>query len=257
MNVQIAIGQTLTVAVTIDFHDTLFICDDWFALEVRDLPAKYLDWQSARDGVPVDDDLRQRITAEYRALRHSIIESGIEIDATENVLRVCRTLGIYPNRDDVASAVDQLMSGMLASAHPRPGAVELMRTLKAAGIPLGIVSNAIHQPFLEWALEASGMSDLFDSVLTSARAGFYKSRPEIYLQAAKELGVAPEAIIHIGDSPRFDVAGAARAGMRTVWLDLSHEPVGDCVPDLTITHLAGLAPLLFDSFQLRRAAGHD
>lgn len=247
----------MTCAVTIDFHDTLFICDDWFALEVADLPAKFLDWQSARDDVPVDDDLRRRITTEYRALRRSIIQTGIEIDATENVLRVCSALGIYPNRDEVESAVHQLMYETLASAYPRPGAVALMRTLKAAGIPLGIVSNAIYQPFLEWAVEASGMSGLFNSVLTSARSGYYKSRPEIYWQAARELGVAPEAVIHIGDSPRFDVASAARAGMRTVWLDLANEAAGDCVADLTVTHLADLAPILFDSFQLRRCARHD
>jgi len=247
----------LTSAVTIDFHDTLFICDDWFLLEVRDLPAKYLDWQFARDGMPVSDDLRRRITTDYRALRQSVIESGIEIDATENVLRVCSTLGMYPNRDEVATAIDQLMREALSGAYPRPGAIDLLRTLKAAGIPLGVVSNAIHQPFLEWALDASGMADLFDVVLTSARAGYYKSRPEIYWRAAKELDIAPEAIIHIGDSLRFDVTGAARAGMRTVWLNLTDEPDGNCIADLTVTHLDGLAPLLFNCFKLRRVLGND
>ncbi|HEX3721488.1 MAG TPA: HAD family hydrolase [Nitrolancea sp.] len=236
-------------AVTIDFHDTLFLCDDWFMLEVRDLPARFLDWQSARSGVPISSDLRQRITFEYRELRRAIIESGIEVDATENVMHVCERVGLTPNRLDVAIAVDELMAETLASAAPRPGAIELVRTLKSAGIPVGIVSNAIHQSFLEWAVAASGMGDLFDSVLTSARSGYYKSRPEIYWQAARELGVAPEDTIHIGDSPRFDVIGAAHAGMRTVWLDLSHEPIGDGLPDLTVLHLDGLAPLMFGSFE--------
>ena len=63
---------------------------------------------------------------------------------------------------------------------------DVLTTLNAAGIPVGIVSNAIHEPFLEWAVEAAGMHGLFDSILTSARAGYYKSRPEIYLQAAHE-----------------------------------------------------------------------
>jgi HAD superfamily hydrolase (TIGR01509 family) len=247
----------LSRAVTIDFHDTLFLCDDWFMLEVRDLPAKYLDWQAARDGRPVSHELRQLITAEYRELRRAIIESGVEIDATENVFRVSRSIGLDPNRLDVALAVDELMAETLAAATPRPGAIELVRTMKSAEIPVGIVSNAIHQPFLEWAVEAAGMGDLFDSVLTSARAGYYKSRPEIYWQAASELGVRPEETIHIGDSPRFDVAGAARAGMHTVWLDLSHEPIGELLPDLTIQHLEGLAPRLFDTFAIGPARVHQ
>jgi len=243
----------LTSAVTIDFHDTLFICDDWFQLEVRDLPLKYLDWRANKRGIAVETLLRDRVVSEYRALRLAIIESGIEIDAVENIVRVCETLGLEADRAEIAAAVDDLMYATLASATPRPGMLDLVTALKTAGIPVGIVSNAIHEPFLEWAVEAAGMHELVDLILTSARAGYYKSRPEIYLQAANELGVPPETVIHIGDSPRFDVAGAAAAGMRTVWLDLGHEPLGDAQPDLTVTTVEGLAEILFDTFQLRRA----
>jgi HAD superfamily hydrolase (TIGR01509 family) len=242
----------LTGAVTIDFHDTLFLCDDWFMLEVRDLPLKYLDWQAARNGAIFDASTRERVVPAYRELRLAIIESGIEIDAVENIVRVCDTLGLNADRLEIALAVDELMNATLANATPRPGVRDFVTTLKAAGIPVGIISNAIHEPFLEWAVEAAGMHGLFDSILTSARAGYYKSRPEIYLQAAHELGVAPEDVIHIGDSPRFDVAGAAAAGMRTVWLDLGHERPDAVQPDLTITSFDGLAPLLIDQFQLRR-----
>ena len=242
----------MTTAVTIDFHDTLFLCDEWFMLEVRDLPLKYFDWQAARNGTIIEETLRARAVPEYRALRSAIIQSGIEIDAVENIVRVCETLEISADRLEIASAVDDLMNATLASASPRPGVIDFVTSLKSAGIPVGIVSNAIHQPFLEWAVEAAGMHDLFTSILTSARSGYYKSRPEIYLQAAQELGVKPEAVIHIGDSPRFDVAGAAAAGLRTVWLDLRHEPLGNAKPDLTVTQFDGLAEILFDQFQLRR-----
>lgn len=221
-------------------------------LEVRDLPLKFLDWQATRNGTSVDATLRERIMPAYRALRLAIIESGIEIDAVENIVRICEQLGLETDRTEIALAVDELMNATLATAKPRPGVLNFVTTLKTAGIPVGIVSNAIHEPFLEWAIEAAGMHGLFDSILTSARAGYYKSRPEIYRQAARELGVPPEDVIHIGDSLRFDVAGAAAAGMRTVWLNLGHEPSGDVKPDLTVTHFDGLADILFDQFQLRR-----
>ncbi len=242
----------MSAAVTIDFHDTLFLCDDWFVLEVRDLPLKFLDWQAARNGRSIDLTIRERIVPAYRALRLGIIESGIEIDAVENIVRVCEQLGLESDRAEIGLAVDELMNATLATAHPRPGVLDFVTTIRNAGIPMGIVSNAIHEPFLEWAVEAAGMHGLFDSILTSARAGYYKSRPEIYLQAAQELGVAPQKVIHIGDSPRFDVAGAAAAGMRTVWLDLGHEPPGEVKPDRTVTSFDGLAQILFDELQLGR-----
>ena len=63
-----------------------------------------------------------------------------------------------------------------------------------------------------------GIAAAFTTVVTSASAGFYKSRPEIYLHAAEQLGVVPQPMVHVGDSLRFDVGGASRAGMGTVWL---------------------------------------
>lgn len=242
----------MSAAVTIDFHDTLFLCDDWFVLEVRDLPLKFLDWQADRNGRSVDLAMRERIVPAYRALRLGIIESGMEIDAVENIVRICEQLGLESDRAEIGLAVDELMNATLATAQPRPGVLDFVTAIKKAGIPVGIVSNAIHEPFLEWAVEAAGMHGLFDSILTSARAGYYKSRPEIYLQAAQELGVPPREVIHIGDSLRFDVAGAAAAGMRTVWLDLGNEPPGEVKPDLTVTSFDGLAQILFDELQLGR-----
>jgi putative hydrolase of the HAD superfamily len=59
---------------------------------------------------------------------------------------------------------------------------------------------------------------LFQSVVTSASSGFYKSRPEIYWTALDQIGAAPERSIHVGDSYRFDVLGGMRAGLATVWL---------------------------------------
>ena len=101
---------------------------------------------------------------------------------------------------------------------------------------MGIVSSAVYHPFLEWTLEAFGIRDAFHVVITSASAGFYKSRAELYVHAAELLGATPQRMVHVGDSFRFDVAGASRAGMGTVWLrgDRSEPEDPSIQPDLVL-----------------------
>ena len=80
--------------------------------------------------------------------------------------------------------------------------------------------------------------------MTSAAAGYYKSRPELYWQTLAALGADPKRSLHIGDSARFDVDGAARAGLSTVWLDHGGSAKPATVPTLTVNSLDGIAPQL-------------
>ena len=68
-----------------------------------------------------------------------------------------------------------------------------------------------------------------------------QSRPELYLHAAEALAAAPERMVHVGDSLRFDVGGASRAGMGTVWLRRDGaDPTAEArSPDPTIETLDG------------------
>jgi len=236
-------------AVTIDFHDTLFHCDEWFLLEVRDLPGRFLEWLSdqSTDAVNIVDT--DKVARLYREIRVAAIEGGIEVDSHECVRRICSQIGVPLDQSTIERGVDVLMRETLPTSCPRPGVVAMVAELHSAGVKLGVISNAIHHPFLEWSLERAGLLDKFDLVLSSASAGFYKSRVELYLHAADLLDVAPDQIVHVGDSYRFDVEGAARAGMRTVWLNLNDEPVQAVKPDLEVQTLEGLAQKLLDLLQ--------
>ncbi len=46
-----------------------------------------------------------------------------------------------------------------------------------------------------------------------------KPDPRIFLAAAAQLGVAPQAILHVGDDPLLDMVGAHRVGLRTAWIN--------------------------------------
>lgn len=226
-------------AITIDFHNTLASSDAWFELEVRELPAAYLRWEAAGRGLECDADLEARARDTYRSLRREIATHGEELSAEACVEAVLRQLGLPVEVSTIHEGVENLMRQTFVEVNPLPGAVELVTELHAAGLPLAIVSNAVYHPFLEWSLEQFGLRDAFALVTTSASAGLYKSRTEIYQQTLERLGAVPGRSVHVGDSLRWDVATAKRAGMATVWLrhgDTSHDGHD---PDLILASLIG------------------
>lgn len=242
-------------AVTFDFHNTLAYCDRWFELEVRGLASAFLRWQAEGTGRRPTAKLLALADANYGRLRESIKEHGVEQTAGACLARVLSELDLPIDEDAIRVGTERLMRATLDEAAPLPGAVATVRALAAMGVPLGIVSSAVYHPFLEWSLERFGLRDAFGDVTTSASAGFYKSRPELFWHASRALGAAPERSVHVGDSYRFDVAGARRAGMGTVWLRGTGPTVDDegGPPDLTLVTLVDAAPLIRDQLD-RRAA---
>lgn len=233
-------------AITFDFSNTLVDCTPWFDLEVYHLPGSWLAWWSRNGGPGFDPALADRANAAYRDLRAEIHEHGNELTTEQSIHDVMGRLSMTVPDDAVMAGAHDLMWETLQHAELVPGAVEAVDGARAFGLPLGIVSSAIHHPFLLWALDRFDLADRFDVVATSASIGFYKSRPEIYTRTLELIGANPADSIHIGDSWRFDVEGAARAGMRTVWFDRpSRRPeCPELHPDSVITTMADLPATL-------------
>jgi putative hydrolase of the HAD superfamily len=113
----------------------------------------------------------------------------------------------------------------LAEAHQRvglwtvaiDGAVTTVRTLKAAGHRIGVVSNA--EGRVERDLNGAGYAGLFETVVDSHVVGVEKPDPEIFRIALRRMGVDAETAVFLGDVPAVDVAGARAAGMSAVLLD--------------------------------------
>lgn len=235
-------------AVTFDFHNTLANCDAWFELEVRSLVPRVLEWHAAREGLPLDSAVSDRAVAIYRALRLEIIQHGEERDALDCALHVLQELDYPMPADTVAEGVESVMRETLADSTPVPGAVDAVRHLGDEGYRLGVVSSAVYHPFLEWSLDKFGILDAFDVVVTSASAGWYKSRPEIYEHTLARLGVPAGEAVHVGDSYRFDVESARRLGMRTVWYAVNRREGDGDDADLTVDSLHGIGPALVERF---------
>jgi putative hydrolase of the HAD superfamily len=86
--------------------------------------------------------------------------------------------------------------------------------LQARGLRLGLVSNFDGR--LVSICEGLGIAGAFDVIVMSGRAGYAKPDPRIFRIALASLGVTPDEALHVGDSAREDVAGAAAAGLRAV-----------------------------------------
>ncbi len=240
-------------AITFDFHNTLAACPEWFDLEVKHLPSSFLRWWSASRNVSVTTKMLEEADASYRRLRQAIMDHGMELTAEASLKSVFSSLDVPVPDKDIAEGVAILMRETLAGTTPIPGAVETITSIREAGITIGVVSSAVYHPFLEWALEIFGIRHAIHDVVTSASAGYYKSRPEIFRIAASRLGAAPSKMVHVGDSLRFDVGGARRAGMGTVWLQ--HRPPREdeaqYVPDLTLLTLERSAPAILGALDSR------
>jgi len=81
----------------------------------------------------------------------------------------------------------------------KPGVVELLDFLAGRGLPLAVATSAA-RPTAEDHLAKAGLLGRFQAVATRDDVARAKPHPDIYLEAARRLGVAPERCIAFEDS---------------------------------------------------------
>jgi HAD superfamily hydrolase (TIGR01509 family) len=103
---------------------------------------------------------------------------------------------------------------ILNNAEAMPGAIELLKTLKAQGLKLAVAS-ASHMSLIEGVLERLQITEYFDTWHSGELEEFTKPHPAVYLTTAKKLGVLPEECIAFEDS-HAGLRSAHAAGMITI-----------------------------------------
>ena len=96
----------------------------------------------------------------------------------------------------------------------KPGALEILRFLKARSVPTGLATSTLRVN-AEPRLQRAGLQDMLDVVVTRSDVTHGKPHPESYLMAAALLGVDPAACVAVEDS-HTGVRSAAAAGMTTI-----------------------------------------
>ncbi len=97
-----------------------------------------------------------------------------------------------------------------AAWHAYPDTVETLQRLRAAHVPVALISNIGWNPVP--VLRRYGVADDIDVLVLSDERGVVKPDPEIFRIACAELGVAPGDCVMIGDNPDAD-GGATALGI--------------------------------------------
>lgn len=94
---------------------------------------------------------------------------------------------------------------------PIPGVIDAVVAIKDAGYRVAVVSNA--DGHVSEDLEAAGYGGIFETIVDSTRVGVSKPNPAIFTVALDALELDAAETWYVGDSPLFDLAGAANAGI--------------------------------------------
>jgi putative hydrolase of the HAD superfamily len=204
-------------AVTFDFWNTL-VYEDRGHLRGRRLEA----WAGILEDAGFACE-REQLEMVYEASWERYVENwkgNQQYQAVQAAEDAIEQLG-YDLPDDVRTELTEAFgrAGEEAELHLTDGVEDCLRTLKDAGVRLGIICDVgfTASTLLRDHLIRHGILPLFDHWSFSDDVGAYKPSPVIFEHALEGLGVpAPERAAHVGDLRRTDIAGAKAMGMTAV-----------------------------------------
>jgi len=117
---------------------------------------------------------------------------------------------------------------------PYNDSLDTLAELRSRGLTTGLVSNTPWgSPGGMWREELArlGLMPLLDAVVFCTDVGWRKPDPRPFEACVDRLGVRPHEALFVGDHPRWDIEGAAAAGLRPVLIDRAGSDA-DAIVDL-------------------------
>jgi putative hydrolase of the HAD superfamily len=110
---------------------------------------------------------------------------------------------------------------------------------------LGLITNG-PSAIQRRKIERFGLADHLDLLIVSGEVGVAKPDPAIFRLALEQLEVSASQALFVGDSPEYDLRGAAAAGLAFVWMNAGGQelPDGLARPLATIGRLGELIGIL-------------
>lgn len=180
------------------------------------------------DGVIVDseqvwDDVREQLVHERGGRWHEGAQAAMMGMSSPEWSRYMHDdLGLTESPEEINAEVVRRMLARYREDLPLlDGAVAAVRRL-ATEFPLGVASSS-NRPLIEAVLERAGIAELFAAVVSSEEVARGKPAPDVYLEAARRLGVEPAHCTAVEDSSN-GIRAAHAAGMRVLVLPNAHYP---------------------------------
>jgi len=128
---------------------------------------------------------------------------------------VIRRTGVPASVEQALRARPALLASVVDEAlQPRPGIFELLEALQARRLLLGVASNSFRE-YVQRVLAVMELNDLFACVCTHEDVSRGKPAPDLYLAAARCLGLPPSECLVVEDSPT-GLQAAVAAGAHAV-----------------------------------------
>jgi HAD superfamily hydrolase (TIGR01509 family) len=201
------------------------------------------------DGVLVDseavwDDVRKRFVEENGGHWHGGAQRDMMGMSSVEWSRYVRDrLGVDMDPEVISEAVANRVADVYRERLPLlPGAVEAVKSL-AEEWPLGLASSS-NRHVIDLVLELAEIAGAFKVTVSSEEVGAGKPAPDVYLEAARRLGVDPAACVAIEDSTN-GIRSAHAAGMAVIAVpnqDFPPEASALELADETIDSLTELTP---------------
>jgi putative hydrolase of the HAD superfamily len=110
-----------------------------------------------------------------------------------------------------------------------PGALDLLRDLKARGKRLGLLTNGVSETHRE-KIALLQISEFFDAIFLADEVGMVKPDPLLFAHACQKMASSPSQSAMVGDRYDRDIAGALEAGLYTIWVNVRNESVPEGAP---------------------------
>jgi len=221
-------------AITLDLDDTLWPFAPIGARIERALDAWMREHSPAtalRFPAVAMRELRERVSSENPRLAHDL----------GALRRLTLELALRESGGDVALA-DAAYEAFYEARNQvecYPDAIDALARI-AARVPVAAVTNGNAD------LDRIGLGHHFRFNLGPREHGAAKPEASIFHAACTRLECTPGEVLHVGDHIEMDVLGAARAGLRSCWIDRQSRdwPHADVRPDLHFDTLSALADWL-------------
>ena len=205
------------------------------------------------DGLLLDteqvwDDVREGLVRERGGRWHDRAQADMMgMSSTEWSHYLHDELGLAEPPEELNRIVVERMEERYRQQLPLvDGAAEAVRRL-AGRWPLGLASSS-NRPLIDLALDLMGVAGLFRATVSSEEVDRGKPAPDVYLEAARRLGVEPENAVAVEDSAS-GIRSAKAAAMGVVAIPNAHFPPPDDVLGLADVRLGSLAALTPDAVE--------
>lgn len=159
-------------------------------------------------GIEYHQGLRQQLAQQQPGLRHRI--SALRQRALELALLP------YYSETQAKQLASEAFEVFLAARHELTLFDDVLPTLHALrqqGYRLAVLTNGNAD------VRRLGLAAYFDAIVCAEALGTGKPDRRVFQAIEQQTGVTPAHIVHIGDHPRDDMAGALNAGWNAIWFN--------------------------------------